>query len=447
MPVNAPLLIRHFGECPISLICIKSVVFLARMESRPLKLYLGSVPGSLTSDSLTEALRPQVVSFLQVETVKRIGKDKVIKNKGFAFLTLWDPEEYRQLVSNEKVLTVAGRTLKVTEYKATSDAQVDRFSAQLRRVFIKSIPLWANDQNLRTAFLAAGLKPEVIFRARKYSTHENFQFGFAEFSDPMSAQLALKIGKICIAQDKSYQMTLHRFVQKDAEDMIQNEENPTKKVSKSKPHSKSTPTGVGMLHNPSAFDEKRPETAYFTDKLSSMVSGTEEPPKYSSLLNYGASPQYGMSHEDPQSLKDFTSSCPETTQYSVRPPLQSRKRRKEYLGQSPEGILQYASNLGDVGVRGERKVGQDLRQGPGSRINDPQMIHDQGAESRELLQPGLANPWWRFLGTRSATLQGQNRCDRVTEALKLTQPWQESIKMAGTAREHRDIQNLRFNVS
>lgn len=419
------------------------------MESRPLKLYLGSVPGNLTSDSLTEVLRPQVVSLVQVETVKRVGKDKVIKNKGFAFLTLRDPEEYRQLVSNQKILTVATRTLKVTEYKGSSDAQTDRFSVQFRRVFIKSIPLWATDQDLRAAFSAAGLKPEVIIRARKYSTHENFQFGFAEFSDPISTQHALKIGKICLAQDKSYQMTLQRFVHKEVEEIAQNEKIPVKQVSKTKPQSKLIPVGVEMLNNPSAYQEKRPETAYFTKMLSSMVSDTDEPRQNSSSLTYEASPQDGISHKDPQYLKVFTSNsnCPEISRYSVRPPLQSRERRQDYQRKSPEGILPYASNLGDSGVRAEMTAGQDPRQGSSNQQNDFQTIHDQEAESSEQLQPGFAGPWWRFLDTRSVALQTQNRCDRVTEALNFTKPWQESIKMVVTSRQHRDIENLRFNIS
>ena len=183
------------------------------LPKKHFELFLGSLPGDLRDDQVMRQLSLQVKSFVSFELALRKKKNRPSKNKGFGFLIISDPAEYKMLLSKEKVLTIGDRTIKVSKYQPGSVSKSERLLAASRKICIKGLPGWVTDKDLRMAFQASGLFPDTIFRAQKNSTREDLPFGFAEFSSVELAEAAIKIGTISLHPKfgEGFYLTLQKY--------------------------------------------------------------------------------------------------------------------------------------------------------------------------------------------------------------------------------------------
>lgn len=181
------------------------------MQPSSFKLYLGSVPGHLSENELGRLLRLQVSSFVKVETTKSNGHDRIAQNNGYAFLMVSDVLEYERLIKQDQILRIKDRNIKVTEYKSGSALRSEKILAPSRKMYIRGIPPTMTDLDLGKVLASAGLKPKLAFCAKKSSTLEKKNFGFAEFHDVESAQMALNLGKALLPNSSSEFLLFERF--------------------------------------------------------------------------------------------------------------------------------------------------------------------------------------------------------------------------------------------
>jgi hypothetical protein len=181
------------------------------MLSSHWKIFLGSIPGHLNEAALAACLRPQVYSFVKVETTKSHSRDKMVKNNGFAFMTVSDHQEYSLLIDGHKKLRVEDRNLRAKPYKDGPALEEDQKSAPFKKIYIGSVPNWFTDAILEGLLNSAGLHPIIAFCAQQSSSSVKFSFGFAEFTDSEQANIALQMAKIEIPGLPDKYITLERY--------------------------------------------------------------------------------------------------------------------------------------------------------------------------------------------------------------------------------------------
>lgn len=409
------------------------------MESQPLKLYLGSVPGNLSSDALAQELKPQLSSFVHVETVKRVGRDKVVRNKGFAFLTLWDPQEYHDLVSQKKILRSANRVLKISEYKLAPNYPKQTWYQDLKKVFIKNIPVWAKEEDLMSAFVAAGLKPQIV--STGHSTKKKTECGFAEFLDLISAKHAIQVGKILLTNNRTEKVVLEILETNVDLKQVQLGKVPEEKGLQFKPSKNSN---LDQNRELPPISPKIPQLANFTTHFNTMAIESGQPSNYSSLISYEASLQAAVSNNRSHMQNDLTAFSPEIHRFSVRPPPQSRERRIENLSKSPEGLSSYASNPAANKTREQIGHYENLLPEYDDTPSDLSKVYLQNPHDKKYKEPvpesfSRLNEFEMSFRTQNA----QEHRSRSTEIWAVTQSWRQHLKTP-PANQHPG--NLRFNI-
>jgi hypothetical protein len=168
------------------------------MDGSSFKIYLGSVPGNLSQENLAFLLKQQVASFFAVEVTRSDSIDRIVQNKGFAFMTLTDPEEYSAIIKHEKRLQIEGRIISTDKYRSKEELRAIKYSSDARKIFITNMPDCFTEEQLMATLRSAGLQPELAFPAKKSSTQENYRFGIAQFSDTEQVKIALRLGGAAI---------------------------------------------------------------------------------------------------------------------------------------------------------------------------------------------------------------------------------------------------------
>lgn len=419
------------------------------MENRPFKLYLGSVPGNLSSGKLADALKSQLVSFVKVETNMGKTRDKEVKNKGYAFLTISDPAEYEELLHKLKGLTIGNRKLKVSEYKAGPVAKSEKLLAASKKICIKGLPEWVTDDDLKRAFHHAGLSPETVFRAQRQTNHENFSFGFAEFREPFMAQMALNRAKLPLLPSKEVYILLEKFVDRSSKDCSAEPDQQNVIVENLATQFENDAFQQEVIvpkPNPSFGENQQTKSVVYNKNTNLQhLSNSQYPAINREFEDPELSPKYQYSAEFTEShaVLGRTSASPKKN--SVFPSLE-RMIWPQCEGKVSENSPHSASL---------RTVVQHIEDRAASK--DPSSDDSKRSVSRKRSNP--EQPHLEELGifhhhsSQRRMFQFNNKASppyteiigRESEFVRLTQPWLDSVKTHQHQMAFWEIRNLRFN--
>ena len=423
------------------------------MENPPDKLYLGSVPGNLSVQALEVELRLQLVSFVKVETNKSNTRDKMVKNKGYAFMTISDPAEYKMLLSKEKVLTIGDRTIKVSKYQPGSVSKSEKLLAASRKICIKGLPGWVTDKDLRMAFQASGLFPDTIFRAQKNSTREDLPFGFAEFSEQYMAEMALNFQRIPLASDKETYLIVEKFKDKSVKDQSPNRDQPAfieKSIDLAFQRG-STINEVIASKPQLKFGENQQKLKYNKVLNPQGSSISEYPSPNRQIESPDSSPGHRLAKFTVESSDGLPKRAFASQKHSVFPSIFPKDYRHLYHSLPPDGSKQsegsqYAvrQEEASVTIRGpkrsssNRSVSWERFQAEETFVHQPGILHHHSSADGLLpSRPKASLPYKEIL-------------DKDSEPTRLTKPWLDSVKdqAPGFEMDHPDFsKNLRFNVN
>ena len=419
------------------------------METRSFKLYLGSVPGNLSSEALAAELRLQLVSVVKVETNKSNTRDRMVKNKGYAFLTISDPAEHQMLLRKEKVLTIGDRVIKVSEYRAGQVSKSEKLLAASRKVCIKGLPEWATNEDLRMAFHASGLIPDTIFRAQKNSTHEDLPFGFAEFSEKFMAEMALNLQRIPLTSDKGTYLFVEKFVDKSIKDRSPTRDQPAF-VER---------TVELALQRGSTINEviaPKPQLKFSGNQQKLMYNKVLNP-QGSSISEYPSpnrqieSPDSSPGHHLAKSTVDSSFGAAKrafcSSKHPVFPSFCSKEHRHLYQSLSPEWSqrsegfhIANRQEEASVAIRGQkpgssnRSISWERSQAEATLVPKAGALHHHSsADGLMPSRPKASFPYKEIL-------------DKGSEASRLTKPWLDSVKSFQHQSKVWNIKNLRFNI-
>lgn len=207
------------------------------------KVYVGSIPGNLSEETLT-AYFQQFVGTCTFALNK--NPHRMTKNNGFGFLTVSTSEELVKILQVDHYLQ--GRRLKCEEYLIGDQLHAARDSLKKRRIFIRNLKKNFIDADLQNFFGQFG-ELESAYVVKVHSTGRKRSFGYITFKSEVPAVRLLKQGSVII---NGVELFIHPF----------------RKPSSSEPADlhKSDDSGIALYHNNE-------------DELASNSVGTGKMPK------------------------------------------------------------------------------------------------------------------------------------------------------------------------
>lgn len=167
------------------------------------KVYIGSIPGHLSEESLLKYFR-RLVPTATFCLNKNLQKGTT--NSGFGFLTVRSTHDARKIIDTPHI--VEGRKLKCQEYLTGSELQVAKQNLQHRRIFVRGLKKGITDQDLSYEFSRYG-ELESAYVVKIYSTSKTRTFGYVTFKQVEIAQSLLRKGSILV---KNLSVTMHPFM-------------------------------------------------------------------------------------------------------------------------------------------------------------------------------------------------------------------------------------------
>lgn len=156
------------------------------------KVYVGSIPGNLSEETLTAYFR-QFVGGCTFALNK--NPHRITKNNGFGFLTVSTSEELVKILQVDHYLQ--GRRLKCEEYLVGDQLHAARDSLKKRRIFIRNLKKNFTDGDLQNFFKQFG-ELESAYVVKVHSTGRKRSFGYVTYKSEEPAVLLLKQGSVII---------------------------------------------------------------------------------------------------------------------------------------------------------------------------------------------------------------------------------------------------------
>ena len=174
--------------------------------SKKAGLFLGGLPTTISSIDLQKDLRsefPKNVSFSVILPIDKITR----LNKGYAFVTLRNPEHLKVLVGI--MVCIQGRSIQLIKAQDPADRKKIEKDTLCRRLFLKGIPWNISDSQLTEAFRT--FSDCVSAYAIVDRTGCSRGYGYAMFSFKEEAQRVLTMKKVQIG---------HRMIEVEEPDKL-----------------------------------------------------------------------------------------------------------------------------------------------------------------------------------------------------------------------------------
>lgn len=155
-------------------------------KSSPTKYFVGSLPGNTLPQTL-EMYFSKYGKIVSLEIIKN-PKTNLSKGYGFLLIQLYRPES--EFLSIEHFFS--NRVISVRSYMKGKDLQQNTVSFLSKRLFVKRVPEWMNDQDLYEYFIQFG-PIEMVYVTPNFAVKQlNSLIGFVHFVEKESLDEVLQ---------------------------------------------------------------------------------------------------------------------------------------------------------------------------------------------------------------------------------------------------------------
>ena len=156
---------------------------MAQQERRRI-LFVGGVAPNINEQSLFQHFS----HFCELTKVKIMREKKTRESKGYAYITVADPNSIAVILSNEHF--VLGRKLDVQLATSKGEKRDWKVQQRCKRVYAVGLPSDATDEQVEATFRQFGTVRNA-FIIRQHESRIRKEYAYVQFEDAESAELAL----------------------------------------------------------------------------------------------------------------------------------------------------------------------------------------------------------------------------------------------------------------